>query len=445
MEKTKVVMVKDYINNEIKHGRIKEGQRLPSCREVSSTLYINKITVNKAYKELEQEHKVYSVPRGGFYLIDSQQKKTVFPEIIDFRNVALEQRLIPYREFTHVMNKAVEMYKYSLFNYESEGGLLPLKDTLKGELEKDGVYTRPTNILITNGAQQAINLSLQYVFGKNKGKLLVEKPTYDLVLKLASHLGIEVTSIHRTEEGLDYKELEQIFKAGEIRAFYIMPRHHNPTGYALREKDKQKIAQLAEKFNVLVIEDDYLADLGSKKGSTPIHYYDTSKQTVYIKSFSKAFMPGIRIGAAVLPQSISEEIKKFKYITDLNTSSLSQAALDLFIRSGMYQKHINKVKKSYERKLKRAREIFKALSPEGLNWNVPGQGIFIWVQLPSHVDPHFFEKRLQQQKILVKNTQEFYHQGSEKDKNGQNYIRLCISGVTEKQINAISTILSALI
>ncbi len=443
MEKTKIGTVKDYILSEIKLGRIKIGQRLPSCREVSSALKVNKITVNKAYKELEAEHKVYSIPRGGFYLIDTLQAATSVPEITDFRTVALEQRLIPYREFTHVMNKAVEMYKYSLFNYETDGGFLPLRETLKGELEKDGVYTNPSNILITNGAQQAINLSLQYVCGKNKGKLLVEKPTYDLVLKLATHLGIEVTGIQRTKQGLDHKELELIFKTGEIKAFYIMPRHHNPTGYALTEKDKQKIAQLAEKYNVLIIEDDYLADLGSKKGSMPIHYYDTNKQTIHIRSFSKAFMPGIRMGAAILPESIMADMKGFKYITDLNTSNLPQAALELFIKSGMYQKHINKVKKSYEKKLKRAREIFNTLSPEGLKWHVPEQGIFIWVQLPNHIDPHLFEQNLKHNRILVKSAQDFFPQGT-LEYNNKNHIRLCISGVTEKQIDSISIVLQAL-
>ncbi len=444
MKKSKVEMVKDFIFREIKDGKIKNGQRLPSCREVSSYLSINKITVNKAYNELEREHKVYSIPRGGFYLIDSEERLKVVQEEVDFRTVKPDEKLIPYREFTHVMNKAVDMYKNTLFEYESSGGLSSLRDTLKYEFEKDGIYTAAERIIITNGAQQAIGLVFQYLFGKSKGKLLVESPTYSLALKLADHLGIDIIGIERRVDGFDYKEMEIIFKSGEITAFYVIPRHHNPTGYTLSEKDKQKIAELSYKYNVLIIEDDYLADLGSRKGSMSIHYYDISKRTIYIRSFSKAFMPGIRMGAAVLPESMIEEVINIKHISDLNTSKIPQAALDIFIKSGMYEKHIKKVKKSYETKLKKAAKIVKSLSPLGFSWYVPEHGIFIWLHLPENIEAVEFEKKLKHHGILVKAVSEFFPEEWSKENNQKNcnYIRLCISGVSEENMDALATIIS---
>jgi DNA-binding transcriptional MocR family regulator len=213
---------------------------------------------------------------------------------------------------------------------------------LKLLFEDDGVYTTADRIVITNGAQQAIKLVLQYLFNNNKGKLLVEVTTYKLVLDLADHLDIELEGIERRIDGFDYSKLELLLKLGEISAFYIMPRHHNPTGYCLSEKAKQKVAELCCKYNVLIIEDDYLADLGSRKGAMPIHYYNMSKNTVYIQSFSKSFMPGVRIGAAVLPKSIVDGVLSLKYVSDLNTSKILQGALDSFIKSGMYEKHIKK-------------------------------------------------------------------------------------------------------
>jgi DNA-binding transcriptional MocR family regulator len=299
---SKSEIVKEYIFKEIEEGKLKKNMRLPSCREVASRLSVNKITVNKAYSELEAEHKVYSIPRGGFYLVGFEESIKMVREAVDFRVVKPDDRLIPYREFTHVINKAVDMYKNSLFGYEPTSGLSTLRDTLKYEFEKDGVYTTADRIIITHGAQQSINLVFQTLFQKNKGKLLVEVPTYSLALELANSIGIDVIGIERRIDGFDFKEMETLFRAGDICAFYVIPRHHNPTGYSLSEKDKLKIAELSSKYNVLIIEDDYLADLGSRKGSMPIHYYDVSKRTVYIRSFSKTFMPGIRMGAAVLPK-----------------------------------------------------------------------------------------------------------------------------------------------
>lgn len=444
---SKTSLVKNYILKEIKAERIKNGQRLPSCREVASCLSINKITVNKAYHELEDEHKVYSIPRGGFYLVNSEESFRAAIENIDFRTVKPHEGLIPYREFTHVMNKAVDMYKNSLFEYESTGGLASLRNTLKCKFEKDGVYANSENIVITHGAQQAIGLVLQSVFKNKKGKLLVEVPTYSLALKLTEYLEIEVEGIERGKDGFNFREMERIFRSGDISAFYIIPRHHNPTGYTLLEKDKQKIAELAGKYNVLVIEDDYLADLGSRRGSMPIHYYDISKRTVYIRSFSKTFMPGIRMGAAVLPESIIGDVLSLKHMSDLNTSKLPQAALDLFIKSEMYEKHIKKVKKSYEAKLRKAKEIFKDLNPDGLSWHVPEHGIFIWLELPDHIETVKVERKLEEKGILVKEASEFFPKGWSGSGNGlKNYncLRLCISGISEDYMGTLTNMISVI-
>lgn len=439
---TKTEMVKNYISGEVAAGRIRGGQRLPSCRETASSLFINKLTVNKAYHELENEHKVFSIPRGGFYLVDSGERMVTAPKTVDYSAVKPDDKLIPYREFTHVMNKAVDLYKENLFEYEATTGLAALRDTLRAVFEKDGIYTASDRIVITHGAQQGISLVLQAVFRRNKGKLLVEVPTYGLVLDFADYLGIDVIGIERKSSGYDEHELERILRTGDIAAFYVIPEHHNPTGYTLSESHKKKIAELSSKYNVLVIEDDYLAHAGYKKGSMPIHYYDIDKRTAYIRSFSKAFMPGIRMGAAVIPESILDSVTNLKKLTDLNTSRLPQAALDIFIKSGMYEKHIKKVRKSCDVKLRKAREILRSLSPEDLSWHVPEHGIFIWLQLPENADIALLAKELEKQGIIIESAGRFFLRTEESGARGLNSIRLCVAGIAEEDIGSLATVLS---
>lgn len=444
---SKTQKVKDYIFTEVETGRIKGGDRLPSCRTVALSLSVNKITVNKAYRELESEHKVFSVPRGGFYLVDSGEKRVTIAKKIDYTTVTPDEKLIPYREFTHVINKAVDLYKDSLFEYEATSGLVTLRETLRNIFQQDGIYTKADRIVVTHGAQQAISLVFQAVFSNGKGKLLVEVPTYGLALEFAKYLGIEVIGIERKITGFDYAELERLFKNGDVRAFYVIPRHHNPTGYTLSEQHKAKIADLAKQYHVLVIEDDYLADLGDKRGAMPIHYYDTKKSAVYIRSFSKTFMPGIRLGAAVLPEGLLEAVTTLKKLSDLNTARLSQAALDIFIKSGMYEKQIAKVRKSYEVKLRKAREILRSLSMEGLNWHVPEHGIFIWLQLPAAIDMMALEEQLEKQGILIKAAREFFIRKEliqAHTLQGVPYIRLCIAGIAEADIGSLATIISTM-
>lgn len=438
---SKTERVKDFIFKEIKEGIIKKNMRLPSCREVASRLSINKITVNKAYNELERDHKVYSIPRGGFYLVDSEKDSPISKNEVDFATVKPDSKLIPYREFAHSINNAIEEYKSTLLDYESTMGLSAFRESLKSEFESKGIYTTSDRIIVTHGAQQAISLVLQSIFKKNKGKLLVEVPTYNLALKLASYIGVDIVGIERREEGFDFKKIEMLFKKGDIVAFYVIPRHHNPTGYCLSETNKKKIAELCNKYKIIVIEDDYLADLGYKKGSMPIHYYDITKTTVYIKSFSKTFMPGLRLGAAVLPQILTESVVNLKYINDLNTSKLTQAALDIFIKSGMYERHVKKVKKSYEVKLRRAKEIISTLSPKNLIWHIPDNGIFIWVKLPKYIDVITLKKNLKKRGILINTTEEYFLKEEGEERNS-NYLRLCISGVPEEDISSVADIIS---
>lgn len=439
-DKSKTQIVKEYIEGEIKAGRITNGQRLPSCREVSAKLGVNKITVNKAYTQLEAEHRLYSIPRGGFYLVEYRESHTAADITVDFRTVKPDDRLIPYREFTHVINRAVDTYKDSLFGYEKSIGLESLRHVLKEEFEKDGVYTSADNIIVTNGAQQGINLAFQTVFSGCKGKLLVEIPTYDLAMKMADHLGIKMEGIERQEEGYDFKKLEMVFKRGDIAAFYVIPRHHNPTGYSLSEHDKRKLAELCSKYKVIIIEDDYLADLGTKKGTMPIHYYDLEKKTIYIRSFSKTFMPGIRLGAVILSPNMTEKMAEIKYLTDINTSNIPQAALESFIRSGMYGKHIQRVRKSYENKLKKARDIFISLCPEEMYYYIPEHGIYIWIELLEGVKAALVFKRLEEDNITVRTTEEFFLSNY----SGREFIRLCISGVHEDMLNKLARVIKCI-
>lgn len=436
MEKNEIV--RKHLLSLINSGQIKQGERMPSCRRVAEELMVNKITVNRVYGLLEQEHILYSIPRGGFYVLEKQKKKKEQQEWIDFQSVRPDQNGIPFREFEHSILNAVNERKKELFVYDSPVGVKQFRQTLQNESEKQGVYTNWEQILVMNGAQQCIHLAFESIFQNNEGCLLVENPTYDQAIQIAKRLGITVYGIDRSKEGFVWKDLELIFKTKKIIAFYLMPRHQNPTGYSLSERDKMKLVQLCEQYKVLLIEDDYLADLGQRKGSLPLHYYADKEQCIYIKSFSKTFMPGIRLGMMVVPKNYVQSISENKRLTDLCTSLLNQSALNLFILSGMYEKHVQKIRKIYEKKLRIAREILSACALAELNWYVPEHGFFIWIEIPKTCDKIQLFQKLEQEKIKV-----FSADLSFVQKRGD-FIRLCISGETMEHLNALNRIIDLL-
>ncbi len=436
----KIELVKEYILNEIEQGNIKKGQRLPGCREIAIKLSVNKITVNKAYQSLEDLHILYCVPRGGYYVVGTDAKEVAMSKTIDFKTVKPDPTLIPYQAFTHAMNRAIEEHKKTLFNYDTPLGLKELRETLKERFEQSGVYTTASQILITHGAQQGIYLALKALFPTaSEGKLLVEIPTYNLVLDMADSLNINYIGIRRYEQGIHLDELELIFKEEGIKAFYIIPMYHNPTGYSLTENDKKKLVQLCSRYQVVLIEDDYLADLAVDRRTLPLHYYDTNDLTIYLRSFSKTFMPGIRLGAMVFPGTLCDTIIKYKYMLDISTSSITQGALDFFLKSGMYDQHIKKVNACYKRKLLKCKAILTHTSPTGLSFHVPNQGLFLWLTLPSSVSVNVIIEKLAQKNILISSSSQFYSTNSIE----QN-LRLCISGIPEEDISALSIIVEAI-
>lgn len=400
--------VKAYIHEAIRNGQLVNGSKLPSCRELAMQLSVNKITVNNAYRELEAAHKVYSIPRGGFYLVDQMSFRPHDSSKMDLRQVKPEKRLIPYREFSHAMNKAINLFKYDLFDYELGEGGFDLRKTLVQIFKKDGVYTRLEDVIITNGAQQGIHLIFQHLFSDRGKILLVETPTYGMALRMAEHMGIKMFTIERKIDGFDFKALEWIFSHANISAFYVIPRHHNPTGYTLTEKDKKKLCKLAAQYKVQLIEDDYLADLGAKKGYMPLHYYDIDQRVFYIRSFSKTFMPGMRLGAIVLPTQQAADVVRIKQINDISTAKLAQSALNIFIETGMYEKHIRKVRKSYEAKLRKARDIINSLGLSYIKAHVPEHGIFIWLEFLTTKPLKPFINALEKDNIFVENAIQFY-------------------------------------
>lgn len=150
--------------------------------------------------------------------------------------------------------------------------------------------------------------------------------------------GLDYQTIERGIDGIDLEELEGHFKTGKIKFFYTIPRFHYPLGHSYSEQDKRAILDLAAKYGVYIVEDDYLGDLDSKKGQT-FHYLDTEERVIYIKSFSTSLFPALRITALILPNAIKEAFVAYKNILDYDSNLIMQKALSLYIDSQLFEKN----------------------------------------------------------------------------------------------------------
>lgn len=413
---TKYEAIINYIKSEISNCSIKSGQKLPSIRNISESFSCSKATVVKAYDLMEREHIVYSIAKSGYYLVESNFKSEVKEENdkVDFATSAPDEDILPYEEFQHCINMSMDLYKDNLFNNSNAEGLPSLINIVIKQLQNYQVFAGRENIFITSGSQQAINILTMLDFENGRRKVLVEQPTYHGILKSLELNHVETIGIKRLYGGINFNELENIFKHENIKFFYTIPRFHNPTGFSYSNKNKKRILELCKKYDVYIVEDDYLSDLEVDKKSDPIYAFDVDSRVIYLKSYSKVLLPGLRISAAVIPNSLTKKFKEYKKWNDLNTSILAQGALEIYIKSGMFDENIKKFKEVYTERMKYLSELVKNYGSKKIKWHIPKSGFFASFELNDNININSVIENLKLKNILMADTSKFYLSNSSK-------------------------------
>lgn len=194
------------------------------------------------------------------------------------------------------------------------------------------------DIIVVSGAQQGIDIASKSILNINDN-VIVEKPTYVGALSIFKWRKVNIFEVPIKEDGIDLKAFEKILQKNEIRCFYTMSYFQNPTGVSYSIEKKKRILDLAEIYDFYIIEDDYLSELiyESSLEYMPFKWLDKYDRVIYIKSFSKIFLPGIRLGYLVAPEVFNEVLQSSKHNTDITTSSLMQRALDMYIAKGSWK------------------------------------------------------------------------------------------------------------
>lgn len=385
------------------HSR--QGDKLPSIRTLADRYGCSHSTVIRALQELQRRHQVYAMPKSGYYVVKRVREPRSEQDIMNFASAAPDPELFPYRDFQHCLNQAIDTYRSELFVYGTPRGLPALLEVVRRQLMDDQVFARPEQIIITSGVQQALSILAAMDFPNKKQEILIEQPGYHLLIALLTELGISARGIVRTADGLDMQELENLFRSTSIKFFYTMPRFHNPLGSSYREQEKKRIAALAERYDVYIVEDDYMADFEGNSKADPIYAYDRSSHVIYLKSYSKIIFPGLRVGAAVLPASLADSFMLRKRLQDIDSPMLSQAALEIYIKSGMYSRHLAHLRDAYtERALTLDRMLREVAQrhPDKLSYVPPEQpAVMNHLKLEARLSADKLMSKLQQHALLI--------------------------------------------
>lgn len=425
----------DLIKKRIVSGNLKAGAKLPSVKSLSKELNYSKETIIKAYQQLESEHLVYSVPKSGFYVVKSCELPENKHQPMDLATVSPPDSIHPYRDFTHCMEKAVSLYGKKLFSYASPKGMPELINVLAKHLVRFQLFVKADNLFITNGAQQALYILANMEFPHRGTRVLVEQPTYSVMLDILKASKTPTIGIRRSAEGLDLDELEGILKQGDIKFFYTIPRFQNPTGFCYDQKQKNEILQLVKKYGIYMIEDDYLADLEPDSKVDPLYAMGEQERIIYIQSFSKTLMPGLRLGMAILPEALHHSFLMSKRNIDLNTPILTQGALEIYLKSSMYKFHIKRIKAFYQEKMSLLKELCGKTIAKA-RWHIPDSGIYAYLETEG-ISSETLVSRLKRRGLYINSTNNAYIEGFPRMEG----LRLCVCNTDDQQLmKAVHTI-----
>ncbi len=332
---------------DMRNGSLKKGDKIDSIRALSKNYECNKDTVLKALSYLSKEQLIYSIPKKGYFILkDISELNDDINDNESFNN----EYDFPFNDFSLCINQVITSKNRYMFSDKAEGrGLSDLNNSLHKLLSDYNVYAKKEQIFVSSGAQQAFYILAKMDFDTDREVILLEQPTYNRMNKLVKELNLPYKTIERKLGGIDLEELEKIFKTGEIKFFYTIPRLHYPLGIGYTEKEKKSIVRLADKYDVFVLEDDYMADF-DRSSSLPLHYYDVADKVIYIKSFSSIVFNSLRIAVLVLPNSINEKFFRYKKLMDYETNLVLQKAFSIYIDNGMFHNHRNKLINIYEEK-----------------------------------------------------------------------------------------------
>lgn len=343
-------------------------------------------------------------------------KVTQKPEIISFAGGLPAPELFPVEEIKNVNRLVLEEDGESTLQYATTEGYDPLRKWCANRMnERLGTNFHYENILITHGSQQALDLSGKVFL--NKGDIvLCESPTYLAAISAFKAYECDFIEVPTDDEGMITSELENLLRNTEkIKLIYAIPEFQNPTGRTWSIERRKALAELAAKYNVIVLEDNPYGELRFEGETLPsIKSFDKSGHVLCLGTFSKIFCPGYRIGWIAGDKEIIKKYVLVKQCTDLQCNTIAQRDIAKYLEIYDIDKHIEKIRKVYRERRNLAIRTMEKEFPSEVKFTRPQGGLFMWVELPKEINArHILEKCLERNVAFVPGGSFFPNGGNE--------------------------------
>lgn len=338
---------------------------------------------------------------------------------------------LPPEDFSGVMNDVMREGFTKAFQYGETEGLETLRSRLVEVMAEEGLGAEPEHILITTGSQQALDL-IGRIFIDPGDTIVMEAPTYVGALSAFSPGGPRILTIPLDDMGMRVDLLEEVLKRDDAPApkfVYIVPNFQNPAGVTMNRSRRDKLMELADEYDLLIIEDNPYGLLRFEGEPEETLARRDPHRVVYLGTLSKIVSPGIRVGWVMAPAPVVEKLAALKQSADLCSSNLTQMFAEAYLGQDMWKKNLESQKVIYRSRRDAMLKSLVKYFPKEAHWTHPQGGLFIWATLPEYLDTAKMLPQAIEQKVAYVPGTAFYP-----DYAGANHMRLNFSFPSEEQI-----------
>ncbi len=415
---TRVGLVVDALRARIESRALGRGARLPSVRRLADELQVSKSTVVEAYDRLAAEGAVEARRGSGFYVAVAPQPLMLArapsldpavdllaimrrelearPDVIQPGAGWLPESWLPGAAVEKALRAVARSGGPARMRYDSPLGFEPLRKVIAARMLERGLRADPSQIVVTDSTTQAVDLAGRFFLSPGD-KVVVDDPRYFNFVKLFDAHRAVILSAPYTREGPDIAALEATFVEHRPRLYVMIAGPHNPTGAALSAAAAHRVLTLAERYDVVIVEDDVYGDLETV--STPrVATFDAFDRVVYVAGYSKTVSGGVRVGWLVARPEWVGPIVDLKLATTLTNSAFAAAAIHSLLTEGGYRRHLDALRARLGEAIGRTCVRLKACGVTP--WIEPQSGMFVWAELPDGLDAAAVARAAQADKIV---------------------------------------------
>ncbi len=451
-------------------GIIPKGLRLPGSRVMGNLLGLSRKTVNQAYEELEAQGWVnIEAKKGAFVsrkipvlnqrridsLIDSAGKERErhssgfhLPDHLDYLSFYQpppsaatrltldtgypDTRLAPARELAQAFQRVLTSRRSNrVMNYAPDFCGHPdlIREVLLYLAETRGIEAQPANLFISRGSLMAFSLIFRILL-RPGDKVVTGDVSFQVANNIIRIAGGELLQVPVDEQGIDVDALEELCQRETIRAVFVMPHHHHPSTVSLCAARRMKLLQLAETHGFAIIEDDYDYDFHyASSPILPMASIDRAGTVIYVGSFSKTLIPGMRTGFILAPADVIARVARLSRFMDCHGNTALEKALAQMFREGIIRRHLKKSLKCYHQRRDLFCRTLRAELGDIVSFRIPEGGLAVWVHFSEAYPLTEVREEALKRGLLISRTVFFTPEGQP-----INAIRMGFASLSEEEL-----------